>query len=301
MKIFWKHEIMVRHRVQNLISVNKVRFLLGAVINGLIENYRPVSVLPTVPKIFARIILKQFSAHVNEFLSPYFCGYRKGFNTQYALLSLIEKWKKTLDNKRYTGAILMDLSKAFDTINHELLITKLYAYGFSKESLKIISSYMTDRWQRTRIDNSFSSWSALLKGVPQGSVLGPIFFNIYFNDIFYFLNCNICNFADDTTPYVCNKNLDFVLEQLELQSNIAIKWFEDNRMKMNASKCHLFVSGNKYEHMWPRVGNDLIWESRTVKLVGITTGNELKFDEHISNICKKAQRKLTILMLLKNT
>ena len=98
-------------------------------------------------------------------MSPYLCGYRKGFNAQYALLSLIEKWKKTLDNKGYTGAILMDLSKAFDTINHELLITKLYAYGFSKDSLKIISSYMSDRWQRTKIDKSSSSWSAHLKGV----------------------------------------------------------------------------------------------------------------------------------------
>ena len=193
----------------------------------------------------------------------------------------------------------MDLSKAFDTINHELLIAKLYPYGFSKDSLKIISSYISDRWQRTMIDKSFSSWSALLKGVPHGSVLGPILFNIYLNDIFYFLNCNICNFADDTTPYVCNKNLDFVLEQLELQSNIAIKWFEVNHMKMNASKCHLFVSGNKYEHMWARVGSDLIWKSRTVKLLGITIDNELKFDVHISNICKKAQRKLTILMRLK--
>ena len=73
-------------------------------------------------------------------------GYRKGFNTQYALLSLIEKWKKELDNKGYAGAILMDLSKAFDTINHELLIAKLYAYGFSKDALKLINSYMSDRW-----------------------------------------------------------------------------------------------------------------------------------------------------------
>ena len=188
-------------------------------------------------------------------MSPFLCGYRQGFNTQYALLSLIEKWKSTLDNKGYTGAVLMNLSKTFGTINHELLIAKLHAYGFSKQALKILFSYMSDRWQRTKINKSFSSWSALLQGVPQRSVLGPILFNIYLNDLFYFLSCNVCNFADDMTPYVRNKNLEFVLLKLEEQSNIAIKWFENNYRKMNSDKCHLLISGNKYEHLWAKIGN----------------------------------------------
>ena len=217
-------------------------------------------------------------------------------------MSLIEKWKKELDNKGYVGPMLMDLSKAFDTINHELLIAKLYAYGFSKDALKLINScLMADGWQRTKIDKSFSSWSALLKGVPQGSVSEPILFNIYLNDLFYFLHCSICNFADDTTLYVCDKNLNFVMQQLEQQSNIALKGFEDDNMKMNSGKCHLFVSGNKHEHMWAKIGDDQIWESRTVKLLGITIDNELKFDEYISNVCKKTQRKLTVLTRIKNT
>ena len=117
--------------------------------------------------LFERIIQKQLSTHTEHFLSPYLCGYRKGFSTQF-LISPIEKWRKYLDNKGYTGAVLMDLSKAFDTINHELLIAKLHAYGFSKDSLKILLSCLSDRWQRTKINLSFSSWSELLKGIPQG-------------------------------------------------------------------------------------------------------------------------------------
>ena len=117
-------------------------------------------------------------------------------------MSLNEKWKIELDKKGYAGAILMDLSKAFDTINHELLIAKLYAYRFLNDALKLINSYMSDRWQITKIDKSFSSWSTLLKGVPQGTVLGPILFSLCLNDLLCLLNCNICNFADDTTPYV---------------------------------------------------------------------------------------------------
>ena len=141
---------------------------------------------------------KQINDYISNFLSPYLCGYRKGFSTQLALLSLIEKWKKALDNKGFGGSVSMDLSKAFDTINHDLLIAKLHAYGFDKNSLKLLLSYLKNRWHRTRINQNFSSWEELLQGVPQGSVLRPLLFNIYLNDLFYLTgSIEVRNFADD--------------------------------------------------------------------------------------------------------
>ena len=150
----------------------------------LVKNYRPISVLPVVSKLIERIMQKQFFPYLEEYLSPFLCGYRKGYSTQYALLGFIEKWKQMLDNRGYAGAILRDLSKPFDTINHELLLAKLYAYGFHKKALRLRRSYLTERWQRTKINQSFSSWTELLQGVPHGSVLGPLLFNIYINDLF---------------------------------------------------------------------------------------------------------------------
>ena len=190
------------------------------------DNYRPISVLPTVSKLFERNMYVDIEKYMNDFLSAYMCGFRKGYNTQHALLFMLVTWKKALDKNKNAAALLTDLSKAFDCLNHELLIAKLDAYGFSHSAIKFIYSYLKGRFQRTKVNGKFSSWSEILSGVPQGSILGPLLFNIYINDLFYFIDpSTITNYADDTTPYEVGKKLDEVLLKLENKTQILDKWF----------------------------------------------------------------------------
>ena len=223
-------------------------------------------------------------------------NYRKGYNTQYALMSLLEQWRTNLDNQGYARIVIMDLSKAFDTVNYELLLAKLHAYGFGKSTLTMVNSYLTNRWHRTKINSSYSTWRELLSEVPQGSILGPLLFNIYLNDLFFILDeTNVCNYADDTGLHACDKELNEVIRCLEHDSCLAIEWFENNYMKLNKDKCKILFAGHKFEHMWLDVGNNRIWESNYEKMLGILIDNSLKFDNYLAEICRKSSRKLTAL------
>ena len=167
-------------------------------------NYRPVSVLPLLSKVFERIIYDQLYEYLENFLNELLCGSRKAHFMQHALFRLIQKWQAELDSGSYVGTILMDLSKAYDCLSHDLLIAKLEAYGLDVGSLNFLLDYLSLRNHRAKVGSSYSKWSEICQGIPQGSILGPLLFSIFINDIFFFVEkSENCNFADDNAVYSC--------------------------------------------------------------------------------------------------
>ena len=265
------------------------------------KDYRPVSVLTAFSKVFERYILNQMLEHVNLILSDKISAYRKGYSSQHVLLKLTEEWRKYLDNNQVVGAVLMDLSKAFDCIPHELLIAKLAGYGFDNNTLSFFLSYLKGRKQTVNIKGKLSSLMDVLAGVPQGSILGPVIFNIFINDmnnIIYNLN----NFADDNTLDGHASSVPELVNSLEIDSQKAIDWFQMNHMIANPNKFKVIIMdkrGNDTSDIELNINNEIIKSSKEVTLLGITIDNKLSFSSHISKICKKAANQLNSIKRLK--
>ena len=194
----------------------------------------------------------------------------------------------------------MDLSKAFDCIPHELLIAKLHAYGFEKESLTLIHSYLKNRYQRVKINSTYSSWKEIINGVPQGSVLGPLLFNLFINDVFYFVKeSDICNYADDNTLSVADVEVDSIINRLEADISVLNRWFADNGLVLNKNKCQFMIveSNRTFRKELSKItfGDTIITECSEGKLLGITFDKNISMTGHINKICKQASKKLHAL------
>ena len=219
--------------------------------------------------------------HVNTILSDKISAYRKGYSSQHVLLKLTEEWRKHLDRNQIVGAVLMDLSKAFDCIPHDLLIAKLAAYGFEKKTLKFFLSYLKGRKQSVNIKGKLSSFMDILAGVPQGSILGPVIFNIFINDMQnIFDKCSLNNYADDNTLDDHASSIPELVDSLEKDSQKAIDWFKSNHMIANPDKFKAIIitkNGSDTSGIELKINGAVILSQKEVILLGLTIDYKLSF------------------------
>ena len=261
------------------------------------ESYRPVSILFNVSNVFERIIYSQISAFMQDKLSKLLTGFRKNLNTQHCLMYMLENWKNMLDKGGYVCAMFMDLSKAFDTIHHDLMIAKLGAYGFSQDALQYTRSYLTNTQQRVRVNSNFSTWEDIIAGVPQGSLL----FNIFINDLFLFVsNLYLSNYADNNTLHAFGYNLEETKNTLCFDFDVVSKSFEENYMVLNADKYHFMCLGKDTESETFIFNNSIFNNSNEKKILWITIDHKLTFKGHFKILCRKAAQKMGALSRLLN-
>ena len=254
------------------------------------ENFRSVNVLSIVSKVFERVLSDQLMTYFLSVLKHSLSAYRAGYSCQHVILQLTEFWRQSLDKGNCVGTVAMDLSKAFDSMPHELLIAKLSAYGVSKHVCNLIINFLRKRRQRTKVRGKCSEWVTINRGVPQGSVLGPLLFNIFVNDLFYTdIDSMICNYADDNHLVNENNSVDTLKVSLERDAHRAISWFDNNYMDANPDKFQC-ISLDRFGRppISISVDGNTIPSSDIIKVLGVTLDNSLQYDIHISILCAKA-------------
>ena len=264
------------------------------------KNYRPVSVLPCLSKVFESILIEQMTAFFDSIFSKYMSGFRKNHNCQDVLIRLVENCKTSLDNNKVNVVLLTDLSKAFDSLPHRLLLSKLKAYGLNTNACTLVSSYFRSRKQRVKIGNTKSEWLNVLKGAPQGSLFGPFAYNVFSNDLLMLLStiCDIYNYADDNSISCEGDDYDSAHQKILQTSNVMLNWFKENYLQANPSKFQFIVFDKRNMSRSIQLDDHVLMSEKCVKLLGVNIDSNLNFSNHISIMCKKAGKQLNVLARL---
>ena len=260
------------------------------------NNYRPISITSALSKVFEKVICNQILEHLerNNLLCQIQFGFRAKYSTTNALLYATEKIRSDIDNNKMVAAAFLDLSKAFDSISHEILLEKLENLGFDQIAISLIGSYLSNRTQKVVIQNTSSDWIDIYQGVPQGTILGPLLFNLYVNS----MQCAIqepyelVQYADDTFLFVSNECLNTAVSQLETNAANLVDYFERHRSNLNKSKTEFIVfckrsKNNSTKNLTFRVRNHLTKHSSFVKYLGIYLDQNLTYEYEVKNILKK--------------
>ena len=268
------------------------------------RNYRPISVLPLLSKIFERLLYNRLLDYCtsNSILTPFQFGFRPKLTTQDATLNLTEYLYEALNNKEIAVSVFIDYSKAYDTVNHGILLKKMEKYGINGIALDLIKNYLTNRKQCVRIKSEISSYNNISIGIPQGSVLGSIFFLLYIND-FPNIDQNFkpTMFADDSTISVRDKSEYNLFSRVNTVLSNFFSWTVCNRLSLNIEKTSYMITTNRLNVNIPplEINGISLKFVKCTKFLGIGLDSDLKFKTHITHVYSKISKSIGVLNRLK--
>ena len=276
----------------NTLKIGKIRPLFKAGDKKLASNYRPITILPTLSKIFEKLVFSRMYNFLNKFGLLHSCqfGFRKLHNTSHALSAMTKTIYEKLNDRHNVLALYIDLQKAFDVLDHNILIKKLNYLGIRGSFLNWLTSFLSNRHQCVELDNNTkSNLLPISHGIPQGSVLGPLLFTIFINDIFTCSPFQTFSFADDTTCISSAHSMNDLYEIVNRNLIHLYDWLCANKLKLNASKTKYMLFTNKKYDILPliKINNQTIEKTENIKVLGITIDEKLTFRNHICNINRK--------------
>ena len=273
------------------------------------SNYRPISILSTLSKPLEKHIQKSLYSYLekNDLLHEDQSGFRKHHSCHTALTQLVDHIYCNINENKFTGLLFLDFEKAFDVINHHLLLRKLILYKVPLEFVKLIKSFLSNRKQTVSIDNKMSDFLPVYYGVPQGSILGPLLFSLYINDLPCLVNSKCEMFADDSSLHSSDANANNLVDKLQNDIESVVNWTKLNHMSLNAkkTKCMYATTRQKRKKMKSKfpplfISNNKIDEVESHKILGVVIDKDLSWSDHINSLGKSLSRKTLQLAKIKH-